>query len=288
MEPYPPPIAPFSLTSHEPWMFPGKRKVCCMLIAFAGCAPPAHGPVCQHAHIHVPPNRRFGCARSSGSVLGRSLGSVGMTLEVDSEYPGTAVRTALTLHQWPAGCLFAPALPTGGSHAGLARASGVLVVGRDEWRLGGGALTCALGGRPARHKGRGAWKRLHWARLQRRQPLRRHHYAGRGCTRHQRRQRQGHSCGKPARARYRGRLTAGAGAGRIVVHLHQRLPFGAATGCTCSYTAPQLGGGYDPASLPASRPEPKAAHGPPPRQPATLHASTRVWAVRQVAHVHSR
>ena len=31
-----------------------------------------------------------------------------------------------------------------------------------------------------------------------------------------------------------------------------------------------------------------AAHVPPPRQPATLHACTRVWAVRQVAHVHSR
>merc|ERR1740117_1857876 len=34
---------------------------------------------------------RFGCARSSGSVLSRSLVSVGMTLEVDSAYPGTAV-----------------------------------------------------------------------------------------------------------------------------------------------------------------------------------------------------
>ena len=37
-------------------------------------------------------NRCVGSARSSGSVLGRSLVSIGMTLEVDSEYPGTAVR----------------------------------------------------------------------------------------------------------------------------------------------------------------------------------------------------
>lgn len=36
-------------------------------------------------------NRCVGSARSSGSVLGRSLVSR-MTLEVDSEYPGTAVR----------------------------------------------------------------------------------------------------------------------------------------------------------------------------------------------------
>ena len=37
-------------------------------------------------------NRCVGSARSSASVLGRSLVSIGMTLEVDSEYPGTAVR----------------------------------------------------------------------------------------------------------------------------------------------------------------------------------------------------
>ena len=52
-----------------------------------------------------------------------------------------------------------------------------------------------------------------------------------------------------------------------MVHLHQRLPFVAATGCTCSYTAPQLGGGYNPASLPASRPE----RGARPATPAARH-----------------
>ena len=65
----------------------------------------ANAPVCQHAHTPRAPNRRFGCARSSGSVLSRSLVSVGMTLEVDPEYPGTAVRSLSTLHEWPAGCL---------------------------------------------------------------------------------------------------------------------------------------------------------------------------------------
>merc|ERR1740117_1039145 len=42
---------------------------------------------------------RFGCARSSGSVLSRSLVSVGMTLEVDPEYPGTAVARMRTARE---------------------------------------------------------------------------------------------------------------------------------------------------------------------------------------------
>ena len=43
------------------------------------------------------PNRRLGGTSSFGSILGRSLVAVGMTLEVDSAYPGTAVRPALRM-----------------------------------------------------------------------------------------------------------------------------------------------------------------------------------------------